>query len=58
MRFTGMYPRINKAKNWEVVRILDNGVTMVTPWSYKTKDGAIRYCQSYGFCLDTAAKRK
>ena len=49
MKYTNMYPKKNDKGNWVVVRILANKYTLITPWSYTRRDGAVKFCEANGF---------
>ena len=57
MKYSDMYPIMNKAKQWEVVRVLGDH-KFVTPWSYPTKEMAIKFCKENGFCKDGVIGRR
>ena len=48
-KYTDMYPYQDKATGyWFVVRVID-GHKDCTPFSWETKESAIRYCKNHGF---------
>ena len=57
MKYSDMYPMMNKTKQWEVVRVLGDH-KFVTPWSYPTKEMAIKFCKENGFCKDGVIGRR
>lgn len=46
--YTDMYPIQDKDGAWIVVRVSEGSMD-ITPYTMKTKETAINYCQAHGF---------
>lgn len=54
-KYTDMYPYQDTDGTWCVVRVAD-GHRDVTPYTWKTKESAILYCEAHGFAVKEKSK--